>query len=257
MVKRLKQEIKALREEVGYLREQLDGNGEGEEGKQGTELAEHEIRRLREQVQLYVDQRITDPTALLTLGGSPNFTRVHTAFRLLREIGCALGGSGGSAGSGSGGGGGGSVADSEELLKLKNLLDHRDNEISILVNMVKRGKTVPPTNFDSAGSSRGSSEGMKSTTPSRRTTPAHSHNSSSGSSGSSGSRGSSGSSMPPVNALVLADKRKSFDLFRQSYNHNSAIEENKTLLRTRYDLAKEMGKKIPCSRSLLCVVCCF
>jgi hypothetical protein len=48
--------------------------------------------------------------------------------------------------------------------------------------------------------------------------------------------------MPPIDASVLADKRKSFDMFRKSYIHNSAIEENKTLLRSRYDLAKETGK---------------
>jgi kinesin family protein 6/9 len=48
---------------------------------------------------------------------------------------------------------------------------------------------------------------------------------------------------------VLADKRQSFNVFRKTYAHNRAIEENKTLLRKRYDSAKEMGLKVNEARS--------
>jgi kinesin family member 6/9 len=232
VVKRLKQEIKALKEEVNYLREQIDG----EEGK-AVDLADHEERRLREQVQLYVDQRTTEPDTLLSLGGTPSFTRVHAAFRILREIACSIGGGGVSSSSSSSSSRGGGVVDSAELARLKELLDHRDNEIAILVNMVKRGKTVPSTNFDGINSSRSSN-------PSRASSVGSNVSRAIGDGDRSMPPSDSSSRMPPIDAATLADKRKSFDVFRKSYTHNLAIEENKNLLRARYDLAKEMGKII-------------
>jgi len=248
------------------LREQLEGD-EGNEGKEG-ELQEHEERRLREQVQLYVDQRVSDPNALLILGGPPSFTRVHASFKLLREIACAIGGGQGK------GNDRDAAADSEELQKLRELLDHRDNEISILVNMVKRGKTVPSTNFegggaDSARSNRSSISSMSSMSTGRNSSSTSSNNNSSnnntggrtpsqtptrqrsGASGASGASSGGGSTHQRVDATTLADKRKSFDVFRRTYTHNSSIEENKHLLRSRYDSAKEMGLRVNEARAAI------
>ena len=257
IVKRLKQEIRALQEEVAYLKVQLANGeggegGEGKNGEEGDALLAHEERRLREQVQLYVDQRVTDPRSMLILGGPPSFVRVHTAFRLLREIACEVGGSGSGSGSGGGGSGGGSGsgggASEEEMQKLRELLDHRDNEISILVNMVKRGKTVPSQNFDDPLSSRSDARSHSAASTPQKSSYGTSHAppSSSHHSNSSASRPSSTNL---VDMSVLADKRKSFDVFRRTYSHNRAIEENKTLLRQRYDSAKEMGLKVNEARS--------
>ena len=54
---------------------------------------------------------------------------------------------------------------------------------------------------------------------------------------------------PRLSAEVLADKRRCFEIFRKSYAHNDAVEENKALLRSRYDEAKATGKLVNSARS--------
>ncbi len=257
VVKRLKSEIKQLREEVAYLREQL-GEGGGKNAS-GDALEEHEIRRLRELVKTYVDQYESEPDIPLSLGGNPSFLRIHAAYSILREIALASTG-GGNSNSGGGkkmqhGAGG---ADLAEMERLQELLAHRDNEISILVNMVKRGKSVPPTNFEVASATRASSSAEASNNRdqvpplNRPAAMVHSERPPHPSS-ARGSRnsGSSVAGMPPValSADILKDKRRSFDVFRKSYPHNQAIEENKALLRARYDSAKKMGKLVNDART--------
>ena len=257
VVKRLKTEIKQLREEVAYLREQL-GEGGGKNAN-GEALEDHEIRGLRELVQAYVDQYRGEPDVPLSLGGNPSFLRIHAAYKLLREIALRSGGGG----SGSGGGEkmqhGAGGADPAEMERLQELLAHRDNEISILVNMVKRGKSVPPTNFEDASATRASSSAETSTIrgggPPLDMAPTTGHserpphpNSARGSRTSSSTAGG----MPPpvvLSADILKDKRRSFDVFRKSYPHHQAIEENKALLRTRYNSAKKMGKLVNDART--------
>ncbi len=271
VVKRLKAEIKALQGEVAYLREQL-GQGEGGSKDSGGELEEHEIRRLREYVQAYVDQFRSDPGVPLSLGGNPSYARIHAAYRILREIALETAGAG--AGRPGGKASDSQSGDSAELAELRELLAHRDNEISILVNMVKRGKSVPPANFDDGPASSASSSSPRHSSsagggatatmlPSlssrvdphggqkaqqhqqhQRQQPQHPH------SARGAGRGNMG--MPEsLSADVLSDKRRSFDVFRKSYAHNRAIEENKSLLRTRYNDAKKMGRLVNEARSAI------
>ena len=49
----------------------------------------------------------------------------------------------------------------------------------------------------------------------------------------------------------MQDKKKSFEVFRQSYHANAAVEENKKLLRQRYTQAKGMGQKVNAARSTI------
>ena len=247
VVKRLKAEVKQLREEVAYLQEQLGQGQEGGKYGDSSELEAHELRRLRELVQAYVDQYRSEPDIPLSLGGNPSFARIHAAYRLLREIALSAGV----------GGAGEKMqhdgpADPAEIMKLKELLAHRDNEISILVNMVKRGKSVPPTNFDSNPAERSSSSAgvsVKGRTIMDREPGAEGNVPQQPNSAREIRKHSLDVTSPPISAEILKDKRRSFDVFRKSYPHNQAIEENKALLRRRYADAKSMGKLVNDARS--------
>eukprot|EP00946_MAST-07B_sp_MAST-7B-sp1_P000703 g703.t1 len=252
VVKRLKSEIKQLREEVVYLREQLGQDGDGGKNANEDKLEEHELRRLRELVQTYVDQYRSEPHVPLSLGGNPSFVRIHAAYKLLREIALRTG-DGGSSGEKLQHVAG---ADPAEVERLQELLAHRDNEISILVNMVKRGKCVPPTNFDDASAIRVSSSAEASTSRQRvsldekpNTRSEHLQHPNSARGTRSSSLSAEGIPSQTISAEILKDKRRSFDIFRKSYAHNQAIEENKALLRTRYSSAKKMGKLVNDART--------
>jgi len=47
-----------------------------------------------------------------------------------------------------------------------------------------------------------------------------------------------------LDVSLLSDRNKAFDVFRQSYSHNAAIEENKQLLKSKYDEAKGLGAAV-------------
>jgi hypothetical protein len=42
----------------------------------------------------------------------------------------------------------------------------------------------------------------------------------------------------------LADRTKSFDMFRKSYRKNEAMEENRELLKTKYARGKYLGQQV-------------
>ena len=47
----------------------------------------------------------------------------------------------------------------------------------------------------------------------------------------------------------LADRAKSFDLFRKSYRKNEAMEDNRNLLKEKYARGKQLGALVNQSRS--------
>ena len=49
----------------------------------------------------------------------------------------------------------------------------------------------------------------------------------------------------------LADRAKSFDMFRKSYRKNEAMEENRQLLKEKYSRGKQLGQEVNQSRSLI------
>ena len=54
----------------------------------------------------------------------------------------------------------------------------------------------------------------------------------------------------PINCSmeVLADRARSFDIFRKSYRKNEAMEENRALLKEKYNLGKQLGAQVNNSR---------
>ena len=49
----------------------------------------------------------------------------------------------------------------------------------------------------------------------------------------------------------LADRAKSFDMFRKSYRKNEAMEDNRNLLKEKYALGKQLGSDVNQSRQLI------
>jgi kinesin family member 6/9 len=116
--------VLTLREEVAYLK--------GTAGE-GDDLMPNQVEELKAQIRAYCDD--PDPRSLLNIG-TLSLTKLKESFRLFK--GFVLEG-GGSSSSGRGGGGGGSEYEGQ-IEDLKACLLQRDNEIAILVNMVKKGK---------------------------------------------------------------------------------------------------------------------
>jgi len=135
VIRRLKSEILALREEIAFLK--------GEAGE-GDILTPSDLEVLKNQVKSYVDD--PDPRALLNVG-SITLTKMKDAFAIMKNFSLEA-----RAMAKAGGGGAGPIspkpeatAESKDLARqikdLKSCLLQRDNEIAILVNMVKKGKT--------------------------------------------------------------------------------------------------------------------
>ncbi|PNW88606.1 hypothetical protein CHLRE_01g036800v5 [Chlamydomonas reinhardtii] len=272
IIRRLKQELRDLKEEVKMLR--------GEEEERGP-LTPDELVRLQGQVETYVADN--SPEASLNLGGSMMMIRaVFEVFkRLLRTGGFKMAGSGGAGGSGSGAGGGGgepgtpgraggageggggggdSAGLQDQVRKLKLQVAQRDNEIGILVSMLKRREGAgakagpvlsspstsingPPVPGMGAAAAAGGAGGGLGAGPSGVD--------GSGAGPGPGSAAAAGGGGGPADELavlmntnLLADRNKAFELFRKSYRQNEVIEENKQLLKTKYDSAKSLGAAV-------------
>ncbi|XP_041333098.1 kinesin-like protein KIF6 [Pyrgilauda ruficollis] len=134
----------------------------------------------------------------------------------------------------------------EELEKLKGLLQQRDNEINILVTMLKKEKkkardTLSQLNATSAGSTvleqAHSMSLEESQSPSRCSSLKEAKVSS--------------SSVPGLPFLSRATGGKmslgcqeAFELFKQDHADSITIEDNKQLLKQRFDEAKCLGEKL-------------
>lgn len=58
-----------------------------------------------------------------------------------------------------------------------------------------------------------------------------------------------GSLMNAVSLEDLADRAKSFEMFRKSYRKNEAMEENRALLKEKYGRGKHLGASVNHTRS--------
>ena len=127
LIRRLKGELSLLREELKFMK--------GETGE-GYDLTDEQREDIERKVKGYVDDK--DVGAQLNIG-QLTVTRIKDAFAIFKNLVLEARENGGSAGSGIG-------EDGERVIAgLKNSLQQRDNEIKILVNMVKQGKRIPGT----------------------------------------------------------------------------------------------------------------
>ncbi|KAH8045562.1 hypothetical protein JL720_16660 [Aureococcus anophagefferens] len=185
------------------------------------------IRRLKGEVatlraEVYVDSR----DAHETLRVSPlTLTRIKDCFAILKNMVLSAMAT---AGPGGGGGGGGGDCDA-----LQRTLKERDNEIAILVNMVRQAKGGGP--LPTLGKDQ-TSPGK----PARRRTPKPDR---------AGPERRDPGNLPPKEAAgIRDDPQKAYAYFRERCRTNGAIEDNKAVLKAKYGEAKMYGERVNSSR---------
>lgn len=127
---------------------------QGEAGE-GDALSAQAIEDLQRECRIYCDSM--DPLATLNIGAL-TLTKIKDTFAVLKNLVLESRQQQPTNHQGGGGGGGGGDGPGDEKLmkqvkELKSVLQQRDNEIEILVNMVKKGKTAQ--DVDEASSGRG------------------------------------------------------------------------------------------------------
>lgn len=129
------------------------------------------------------------------------------------------------------------------VMELAQLVQQRDNEIAIMVNMIRKDKagdgTIP--------------EGLLATRLSMAKEPGNQQ------AEAKQQRSTSKAPQPPVDTsftatfrvdpAVLDDPTRAFEAFKAHYPKNDVIRENKVLLKTKYDAAKELATSVNDARN--------
>ena len=235
VIKRLKNEVRLLKEQVAFLKSNRRGSDENDgddDGDDEKELTTTERNHLRRRLEAFVDDR--NMNARLTLGsgngsgGAMSFKRVQTAFMLLKEMVVK---------------GGGHITrreDDEEDDKeksstqyLKNELRKRDHEIKRLKSLLRNGEKYLE-NDDADDDDKKEINESKVRSPRRRPRP----------------RATDPRAVPaPKDISILEDKKRAFEYFRQRHERNGGMEECKSELKRKYEEAKATGRDVNRARS--------
>ncbi|XP_066282869.1 kinesin-like protein KIF6 [Branchiostoma lanceolatum] len=270
MVLRLKKEIAELKDQLSLAT-----------GEQPTdELSGEDADRLHQMVRGYVED--TDPDASLPVGA--DMRKINECFRIFKRLVLErhpgkLGGvsNGGgeedeepSVSEDSGLGSAPSTAGSAEVKKLKDLLQQRDNEINILVNMLKKEKKRAQDAaliLEERGIPFSAGEGPQPNGPGRPPSSRSKHRNREERSRESMSMSKSVSqpdsrekeTTPPYSQSTTVRLRKiggemsvgrqeAFEIFKRDYEHSITVDDQKGLLKQRYAEAKQLGEKVNSSR---------
>ncbi|XP_051249392.1 kinesin-like protein KIF6 isoform X1 [Dicentrarchus labrax] len=205
-IARLKREIQSLKEELAML------TGE----QRDDQLTVEEIQKLEELVKTFLDDR--DPDVTLSLG--PDMRKIQYCFSLLRMMIMDKhgGGNGRSDGSPAETVREEVIQDSyhsaAEVTKLKTMLKQRDNEISILVKMLKKEKK------------RAQDAGYRSTDT------------------ISADHGGRAMQYMKRGPQLSMGKQEAFETFIRDHEDHLAIEDNKNLLKQRSAEARRLGEQL-------------
>ncbi|GBG27530.1 Kinesin-like protein KIF6 [Hondaea fermentalgiana] len=265
LIKRLKAEVAALREEVAFLKGERDPNAPGA----GQRIDQLEMKRLRGIVSDWVEaQRSRDPETKgsedesgidMLQPGELTFERIHACFQILREMAAEDRSDAVGTGKGASSHGERDDAKEEEIAALKEQIQQRNNEIAILVNMVKQGRAQEngELHLGTSESSAGAGEAWHAPRGGSETKSSVEDNGDLKSQGSLGAsiiaaapttRRPVGPMAPVPPSEVLADKDRALDYFKRHYPSIKAINENKRLLKDKYALAKQIGATVNASR---------
>ncbi|KAM3856766.1 kinesin-like protein KIF6 [Vipera latastei] len=225
MIMRLKKEIQELKNELAMV------TGE----QRLEELSKEELLELDDQVKEFLED--TDPESILEIGA--DMRKIKYCFSHLKSLvndaklpGNQLLGPDAQEDKSAN-----AVIGNEELKKLKNLLQQRDNEINILVNMLKKEKMKTQDTLHLSASSKKisateSSYDLKNMeteqmVPVILETKSNSHSKSQG-----------------VGKQMSLGRQEAFEIFKRDYVDSITIEDNKQLLKQRFAEAKSLGQKV-------------
>uniref|UniRef100_S4R6T5 Kinesin-like protein n=1 Tax=Petromyzon marinus TaxID=7757 RepID=S4R6T5_PETMA len=237
VIVRLKKEIQQLRDELALVT-----------GQPRTEdLDAVELQQLEEMVRGYVED--ADADASLEVGA--DMRKIHHCFSLLKvPEGQGRASSGGSERENPSKNNDGPGSESD-IQRLKELVQQRDNEISVLVSMLKKERKhvqdvgrqlqaltewVPAQSRDHYVSSSSSFNGTNSASASA----------------TNGMRRKTHVTFflePVVYGEKSTGRKEAFDIFRRDYADNITIEDNKYILKQRYAEAKALGETVNQARS--------
>ena len=262
IIRRLRSEVGRLREEVKYLKGK-NGEEEGGDVGDGSDLNEEQISDLERRVEEYVSDR--DDRSVLDIG-AVTLTRMqfaHTIFKRMLLAGtssrtCANDANGNATYSLRG-----SATDSslrEKVSELERTLQRRDHEIAILVDMVKTKNGLPPTaSFRQVAHLFSDDQRDESSaTDEQEGLPAV------------GFTGVSAAVEvgPPakmqqhpkaivcgvercVDREIIDEPSTAFDFFRQRYPGTVRLNETKTKLKSKYQEAKDVGQIVQRSKAVI------
>ncbi|XP_075451488.1 kinesin-like protein KIF6 isoform X4 [Ascaphus truei] len=239
MIVRLKKEVQALKDELAMIT-----------GEQRTEeLTQEEILRLEEQIQNFLEDR--DPESTLDIGADMRKIKHCFSFfkqRLLNDV--KIEESGVSSLEMSAERPGSSAIKPEEIKKLRDLLQQRDNEINILVSMLKKEKKRAQDAIVELNSSgiqpRGGASEISNLA--RNVGGGQKSNVSVGVQDVN----DSGTFEQRLNSLrkktagedISLGRQEAFEIFKRDYADGGTIEDNKKLLKQRYAEAKSLGEEV-------------
>ncbi|XP_069118141.1 kinesin-like protein KIF6 [Argopecten irradians] len=234
MIQKLKREIQQLKEELAMAT-----------GEQRTDdLTDEDLQRCQEAVEQYLED--TDPDGILSIGA--DMRKIQTCFRILKkhvlekpavtEVIRSPHPEAPPPDTGP-------YSDAENS-KLKDLVQQRDNEINILVNMLKKEKKRA-----SNAESELTNMGKFAVRTSSAADDAPSYNNVAMSRESTGSRSRPNSSRrreEQAKHKILGDmskgRQEAFEIFRRDYPQKETIEQNKVHLKQHYAEAKSLGEKV-------------
>lgn len=229
-------------------------------------MKDYEVDKLRQRCIEYVND--IEPTAHLAMGEF-TYTRMKMCFEILKSMANSIGASQASS-SASGGGNNHSTSQAtapslcasgsnnnqeleHRILELEQLVQQRDNEIAIMVDMIRKekaggggGATIPENLLTrqllplakEAGGSDNQRESQKPQQQQR-----------SGSKAAQPPMDTSFTATFRVDPAVLEDPTKSFESFKTHYPKNDVIRENKILLKQKYDAAKDLANAVNDARN--------
>lgn len=252
MIIKLKQEIQQLKDELA-LSTGMEYKGE---------LTEEDIERLKHMIKTYIEDK--DPEASLSVGA--DMRKINVSFKLFKGhvLDRKPSKSPDTARSNYSSQDSSYLSDQNETKKLKELIQQRDNEINILVGMLKRERERmqgKPSSSESISDRRGR-ESLNRRNVSRQNSSSHEVTSEQPvqtleerrqpvatreeSNGHSHSNKTSQSQQ--MKDDMSQGRREAFEVFRADYPHNLNIEENKRTLKQRYGEAKTLGEQVNNSR---------
>ncbi|XP_072847570.2 kinesin-like protein KIF6 isoform X1 [Pogona vitticeps] len=225
IISRLKKEIQELKDELAIV------TGE----QRSEELAEEELLQIDDQIKNFLED--TDPENILEVGA--DMRKIKYCFIHLKRLVTEAkhpdshllapdipGNKHVNSSTGDG-----------ELKKLKDLLQQRDNEISILVNMLKKEKKkVQDTLLQLTVSSKEISDSESSLSKNMENEQIIDVPSQSKSGFLPKSTG--------VRGEMSLGRQEAFEIFRRDYADSITIEDNKQLLKQRFAEAKSLGEKV-------------